>query len=120
MVPRSGCRTWHDLSVPTTVVVYSVRAEFADTATRDRYVQWLRDGHCLAVVRQGGALSGEVTVLDDGAVESRYLFTSRDDFDAYQTGPAVQLRAESAQLFPPGSGVQLVRTLGERVVHAPD
>ena len=65
---------WHDLAMPDSVVVYSIRAEFADAATRERYLAWLREGHSAAIVRQGGALSGEVTVLEDGTVESRYVF----------------------------------------------
>ncbi len=102
------------------MVVYSIRAEFPDAATRDRYVEWLREGHCRAVVRTGGALSGEVTVLEDGSVDSRYVFGSRSDFDAYEAGPAIALRADSALRFPPESGVRLVRSLGVRAVRAPD
>jgi hypothetical protein len=106
--------------VPNSVVVYSVRAEFPDAATRERYVEWLRDGHCQAVVRAGGALSGEVTVLPDGSVDSRYVFGSQADYDAYEAGPAVAMRADGALRFPPESGVSLTRTLGVRVVRAPD
>jgi hypothetical protein len=106
--------------VPNDVVVYSVRAQFPDAATRERYIEWLRAGHCQAVVRTGGALSGEVTVLEDGSVDSRYVFGSQADFDAYEAGPAIALRADSALSFPPASGVQLVRSLGVRVVRAPD
>ena len=106
--------------MPNDVVVYSVRAQFPDVATRERYIEWLRDGHCQAVVRSGGALSGEVTVLQDGSVDSRYVFGSRADFDAYEAGPAIALRADSALRFPPESGIQLVRSLGVRVVRAPD
>jgi hypothetical protein len=111
---------WQYLAMPNNVVVYCVRAEFTDAASRERYVQWLRDGHCAAVVREGGALSGEVTVCDDGAVESRYLFGSRADFDAYENGPAVELRADGVRRFPPEAGVRLLRWLGTRVVRAPD
>lgn len=72
------------------------------------------------MVREGGALSGEVTVLDDGTVESRYLFGSRADFEAYEAGPAVMLRADSALLFGPDSGVHVTRALGTRAVRVPD
>src|SRR5258705_2984688 len=111
---------WHYLAVPNEVVVYSVRAQLPDAATRERYVEWLRGGHCQAVVRTGGALSGEVTVLEDGSVESRYVFGSRADFEAYEGGPAIALRADSALRFPPDSNVRLVRSLGVRVARAPD
>lgn len=106
--------------MPNDVVVYSIRAQFPDAATRQRYVEWLRDGHCQAVVRSGGALSGEVTVLQDGTVDSRYVFGSQADFDAYEAGPAIALRADRALRFPPGSGVSLVHSLGVRVARAPD
>jgi hypothetical protein len=102
------------------VLVYSVHAEFADEATRERYLDWLRDGHVLAVVRAGGALSGEVTVLEDGSVESRYVFGSRATFDAYEAGPGVALRADGARRFPPASGIRMGRTLGLRAVRVPD
>jgi hypothetical protein len=106
--------------VPSSVVVYTVRAEFVDATTRERYLAWLAEGHCLAVVREGGALCAEVTVLDDGTVESRYLFGSRADFEAYQVGPAQHLRADATRLFPPESGMRLIRTVGERVIQCPD
>ena len=93
--------------------MYSVRAEFADAATRERYLDWLRGGHCLAVVREGGALSGEVTVLEDGTVESRYLFGSRAVVRRLRGGPGVALRAEGASLFPPGCGVRYARSPGD-------
>jgi hypothetical protein len=106
--------------VRDSVVVYSVQAEFADAATRERYLDWLRGGHCLAVVREGGALSAEVTIHEDGTVESRYLFGSRASFEAYEAGPGIALRADGALLFPPGSGVRMARRLGVRAVRVPD
>jgi hypothetical protein len=106
--------------VPNSVVVYTVRSEFDDPATRDRYLTYLREGHCLAVVRQGGALSGEVTEYPDGVVEARYLFGSQADFDAYQLGPAVELRADVARHFPAGSGMRITRLLGIRAARVPD
>jgi hypothetical protein len=108
------------LAVANSVIVYSVRAEFTEPTTRDRYVQWLRDGHCLAMVRDGGALSAEVTVLDDGVVEARYLFASRADFDGYVEGPAGPLSADRDRHFPPDSGIRTVRTVGARAVRIPD
>ena len=100
--------------------MYSVQAEFPDDATRERYLDWLRGGHCLAVVREGGALSAEVTVHEDGTVEARYLFGSRASFDAYEAGPAIALRADHELKFPPGSGPRLSRRLGVRAVRVPD
>jgi hypothetical protein len=106
--------------VPNRLIVYTVASQFAEAGTRDRYVEWLRDGHALAMVRDGGALSAEVTVLDSGVVESRYLFASRADFNAYATGPGVDLSAERDRLFPPDSDIRTVRTVGERAVRMPD
>ena len=111
---------WHDLAVRNSVVVYTVRTEFDDDATRERFLMFLRDGHCLAVVRQGGALSAEVTEYADGVVEARYLFGSQADFDAYEAGPAVHLRADTAREFPPDSGVRVTRLMGIRAARVPD
>jgi hypothetical protein len=106
--------------VPNSVVVYTVRTEFDDDATRERFLTYLCEGHCLAVVRQGGALSAEVTSYPDGVVEARYLFGSQADFDAYETGPAVELRAEAARQFPSGGGTRSTRLLGIRAARVPD
>jgi hypothetical protein len=106
--------------VPNSIIVYTLRAEFNDPSVRERYLAWLRSGHCAAVVREGGALSGEVSVLDDGVVESRYLFGSRADFAAYEAGPAIALRAEGIRLFPPEQGVRFGRSLGVREIRVPD
>jgi hypothetical protein len=106
--------------MPNSVVAYSVRTEFAGAAVRDRYVDWLRDEHCLAMVREGGALSAEVTVLHDGAVEARYLFASPHDYELYRAGPARGLDAERELLFPAGSDVATTTTVGTRVVRIPD
>jgi hypothetical protein len=120
MISSAASLPWHDSAVPDSVLVYSVRAEFPDPATRERYLDWMRGGHCLAVVREGGALSGEVTVLEDGTVESRYVFGSRAAFDAYEAGPGLTLRTDSAARFPPGSGITFARFLAVRVVRVPD
>lgn len=120
MISSPNAGTWHDRRVPHSVVVYSVLADFADSATRERYLDWLRSGHCLAVVREGGALSAEVTVHEDGTVESRYVFGSRVSFDAYEAGPAIALRADGVRLFPADGGVRMARRLGVRAVRVPD
>ncbi len=93
-------------------MVYTVRSEFPDAATRSRYLAWLTGGHAAALVSEGGALRAEVAELDDGTVEARYLFASREAFDAYEAGPAIALRAEGATLFPPSAGIRTTRTHG--------
>ncbi|WP_018349226.1 DUF4286 family protein [Longispora albida] len=92
------------------MLIYAVRSEFTSPAERDRFLAWLHDGHVAAVVA-AGATSGEVTVLDDGTVESRYVFASREAFAAYEAGPAAGLRADGASQFPE---VKATRTVGER------
>jgi hypothetical protein len=106
--------------VPNSVVVYTVRTEFDDDAVRQRYLAYLREGHCLAVVRQGGALSAEVTAYADGVVEARYLFGSQADFDAYEAGPAHKLRADTVRQFPAGIGMRTTRLMGIRAARVPD
>ena len=65
-------------------------------------------------------MSAEVTIVDDGTVESRYIFGSRAEIAAYEAGPAQRLRADSALLFGPGTGVRTTRTLGTRAIRVPD
>lgn len=96
-------------------MVYTVRSEFPDAATRTRYLAWLTGGHAAALVSQGGALRAEVAELDDGTVEARYLFASREAFDAYEAGAAVALRADGAAQFPPSAGIRTTRSHG--IVH---
>jgi hypothetical protein len=84
--------------VPDSVLVYTVHAEFADEATRETYLDWLRDGHVLAVVREGGALSGEVTVLDSGsAEESEPRGTSGEGGSALGTAEESEPRGTSGE-----------------------
>lgn len=95
------------------MMVYSVHSEFADEQTRQRYLDWLTGGHAQALITEGGALRAEVTQLDDGSVETRYLFASREAFAAYEAGPAARLRADGAAKFPPSSGVRSTRRTGD-------
>ena len=96
-------------------MVYTVRSEFPDAATRARYLEWLCGGHAAALVSEGGALRAEVAELDDGAVEARYTFASREAFDAYEAGPAIALRADGAVRFPPSAGIRTTRIHG--IIH---
>jgi hypothetical protein len=94
------------------MIVYSVRSEFSDPDTRQRYLDWLTGGHAQALIAQGGALRAEVALLDDGSVETRYLFASREAFAAYEAGPAVALRADSVAKFPPSAEIRTIRSTG--------
>jgi hypothetical protein len=95
------------------VLVYTVRTLIADVSTRQSYVDWLINGHAASVVSDGGAVRAEVSTLDDGTVEARYIFASRDAFATYEAGPAVWLRAEGVELFPPSDAIVVTRATGE-------
>jgi hypothetical protein len=95
------------------MMVYSVRSEFSDPQTRQRYLDWLTGGHAQALITEGGALRAEVALLDDGSVETRYLFASREAFAAYEAGPAVALRADSVAKFPPSDAIRTTRSIGD-------
>ncbi|MBM7774723.1 hypothetical protein JOD54_004927 [Actinokineospora baliensis] len=94
-------------------VIYAVRVDFPDPAVRDDYLKWITTGHAAAVVA-AGALSAEVLSLADGALEMRYAFSDRAALAAYESGPAVALRAEVGELFPAGS-FTVTRSTGEIV-----
>ncbi|WP_117214154.1 DUF4286 family protein [Allorhizocola rhizosphaerae] len=93
------------------MLIYSVRSGFDDGQTRRRYLDWLTQGHAQAVV-EAGAQSAEIVSYDDGSVETRYLFASREAFAAYEAGPAVALRADGKARFP---DVRSVRSVGEQI-----
>jgi hypothetical protein len=95
------------------MMVYSVRSEFSDPQTRQRYLDWLTGGHAQALVTKGGAVRAEVAQLDDGSVETRYLFASREAFAAYEAGPGVALRADSVTRFPPSAEIRTTRSIGD-------
>ncbi|MFD6156082.1 hypothetical protein ACFWF7_24095 [Nocardia sp. NPDC060256] len=91
---------------------YVVTAEFANDAVRQEYLAWMRDGHVAKVVELGAAVSGQVALLDDGRVEGRYVFPDRETFAAYESGPAVALRADGARFTDAGK-VVFARHTGE-------
>lgn len=91
---------------------YVVTAEFANDAVRQEYLAWMRDGHVAKVVELSAALSGQVVLLDDGRVEGRYVFPDRKTFTAYESGPAIALRADGARFTESGK-VVFARYTGE-------
>lgn len=102
---------------PSGRFVYTVRARFADAATRARFIAWLADGHLADVVR-AGAVDAELVELAAeeasslGDVEVRYHFADDAAFAAYERGPAHALRAEGRALFPPEAGISMTRSTG--------
>ncbi|MFG0257487.1 MAG: DUF4286 family protein [Phycisphaerales bacterium JB043] len=92
---------------------YEVTATLPDEETATRFIRWLLDGHLDDVIR-GGAISAEAIRLDgeEYRVLSRYTFESRAAFNAYESGPAIALRAEGVELFG-NAGVTFDRRVGE-------
>ena len=108
-----------------TEIAYTVIAETDSEATMRAYVEWLVGGHIRDVIK-GGAKSASLVLIDQGTdhahrVEMRYVFGSRAEFDAYERGPAVALRAEGAALFGAESEhpIRFQRTLGGVVAVLP-
>ncbi len=95
------------------MLVYTVRTMIDDESTRQAYFALLVNGHAAEVVSLGGAVRAEVSILDDGGLEARYVFPSREAFAAYEAGAAVQLRAEGAAKFPPSDSIRVSRSTGE-------
>ena len=94
---------------------YAVTAQLPDEAVRDEFEGWLIDGHIRDVI-EGGALWGRCVRLDSGdgvlRVEAQYGFASREAFDAYQNGPAIDLRREGIERFAEPHGVTFSRRTG--------
>ncbi len=93
---------------------YTVIADFADDQAREEYLAWMRGGHMAKVIELGAAVSGQVARLDDGRIESRYIFPDRATFTAYESGPAIELRAEGARFSAAGKA-SFTRHTGEIV-----
>ncbi|MBY0308057.1 MAG: DUF4286 family protein [Phycisphaerales bacterium] len=103
------------------MVAYTVTACFGRPEVLPAYVEWLAEGH-VAQVRRGGALSGQVVVVDQKlgeppSVEVRYLFPDRAALDRYLAVDAPRLRAEGADRFGPECELTFSRTTG-RVAHS--
>jgi hypothetical protein len=94
-------------------IVYTVTATFADNATADEWLSWLRAGHA-AEVLAAGATDVEIVELDGPArsLEVRYHFPSREAFEQYEKEHAPRLRAGGLQRFPAERGITYRRSLG--------
>lgn len=96
-------------------VAYTVTARFASPARVGDYIGWLAGGHVRQVL-EAGALSAEIVRLDgppeQPAVQTRYVFATREAFERYEREAAPRLRAEGLALFGPGTGVVFSRELG--------
>ena len=104
------------------MIAYMVTSEISDPDLAQRYIAWLGSGH-LQDVCAAGALDAEVTAVLDpttGAmtVISRYHFAAREAYDAYDTGPAVALRAAFHEAFP--EQIDVNRMVAEVVARFPE
>lgn len=102
-----------------TRILYMVAATLPDEATAREYVAWLEDGHVDQVI-DGGAHSGMIVRIEGapGAaprVETHYVFSTRERYEAYLATHADALRAEGLKKFPPERGIRFERKLGEIV-----
>lgn len=103
--PRNGAR-WR----------YAVQATLVDEAARDRYIEWLLDGHVDEVCHW--ALGAEVVIIqrnetsDPVRALSIYWFESPEHFAKYEAEGAPSLRAEGIALAERLGGIQFQRELG--------
>ncbi|MCE7975374.1 MAG: DUF4286 family protein [Leptolyngbya sp. PLA1] len=90
-------------------------ARFPGPERVEGYIAWLTGGHVRQVL-DAGALSGEVVRLDrppeQPAVQTRYVFATREAFERYEREAAPRLRAEGLALFGPETGVTFSREVG--------
>lgn len=101
-----------------TRLIYTVLAEFNDSAICDEFIDWLADDHAPKVI-EAGARTAEVTRLDPDTpenpyrVEVRYRFSDRKAFNQYLENGAPRLREEGLARFAPERGVRMSRCIGE-------
>ena len=99
-------------------VRYWVKAECADTGTKDFFVNWLRNGHAQALI-DGGAAWYEITAGGRYSVEAMYGFSDEMAFQAYLREKAPELRAASQAAFGTNSQycgkISFSRFRGEKV-----
>jgi hypothetical protein len=95
---------------------YCVLATLKDESVLAEYIAWLSGGHCQAVVDRGGAINCTVSVLHNEAeccVESAFLFPSKEAYDTYCSGVALELRPEGVALWVDTGKVKFGRSTGD-------
>ena len=99
-------------------IAYTVACSFSRPEVAEGWLAWLSEKH-LADVCAGGAVEARVVRMDGEPLryEVRYLFASRDAFDAYLRDHAPGLKAEGLEKFPLDLGLAYQRTVGETVQH---
>ena len=103
-------------------IAYTVRCAFTHSEVAEKWLDWLRDGH-LKDVCDAGAESALAVKLDSPdsqsdessaqvVCEARYIFESREAFNAYERDHAPRLREEGLALFPLNLGLTYSRSVG--------
>ena len=93
-------------------MIYTVRIEFDDADLRDEVGIWLRDRH-IADVLAAGAQGAKLYVhASELAIEIRYTFNTREEFEAYERDHAPRLRAEGLAVLA-GRPARFTRTTSD-------
>jgi hypothetical protein len=93
-------------------LIYTVRIDFDDAVLRDEFGLWLRDRH-IADVLAAGAQSAKLHVhASELAIEIRYTFNSRAEFETYERDHAPRLRADGIA-FLAGRTARFTRTTSD-------
>jgi len=92
---------------------YVVHASFENSEVAGEWLDWLRDGHCQAVL-DAGATAVELVALDSAerTYEVRYDFPDEAVFRRYEREHAPRLRDEGLARFPLSRGVAYARATG--------
>jgi hypothetical protein len=93
-------------------MIYTVRIDFDDATLRDEFGIWLRDHHIKDVLAAGAQGAKLYVHGDTYAIDVRYTFDSREDFEAYERDHAPRLRADGIA-FLAGRTARFTRTTSE-------
>jgi hypothetical protein len=101
-----------------TVIAYTVACAFTDESVCDRWCAWMVDTH-YGDLLDAGAVRAELVRFGPLHAESRYLFATREAFDAYERDHAPRLRADGLAHFPLSLGLTYTRSVGDQIASLP-
>ena len=83
------------------MIKYSVVVTLISSEFLHEYIDFLKGGHIQAVIKDGGARSAQIFILEADVikVETMYFFPSNEQLMLYFNGPAVLLRKEMEDRF---------------------
>ncbi len=109
-------RTLPDKRYPLAMnmAAYTVRIECEEDAVLREVEEWLREGHIQAVLACGAVRADLVLPDEPGvhALEVRYVFATREDYERYVSEDAPRLREDGLRRFGPRRGVCMLRSEG--------